>query len=374
LRVLHDFTADRAELIKRISATYVALRDTPPDSPVALSDADVLDMSPIELSLSRMNRFLGARRILDTFSAFEQIANYLASVPGRKSLIWVTSGFPSALGYDRNSKEDMSNVEAWSRAVGTERRTFSPEMDRLVRRLNNADVAVYPVDARGLLMGPGGRINLATMTEIGSRTGGRAFYDRNDIDTAMRNALDDSQFSYTLGYYPANAANDGKYRDIRVKVRRPDVVLRYRRGYDAPANVKREPEFKAGLQQIFGSPLDMTVLPVSAHAAKKAEMLDVQIRLVPSTLVFRDEAGRRKSKFSIFFAFRPEDASGQLRISSVPGNFNLTPEQYQQLLLRGLNFRRQFSIPPAATSFRVVVRDEESALMGSVTIPLSAVH
>jgi VWFA-related protein len=175
LRVLHDFTADRAELIKRISATYVALRDTPPDSLVALSDADVLDMSPIELSLSRMNRFLGARRILDTFSAFEQIANYLASVPGRKSLIWVTSGFPSALGYDRNPKDDMSNVEAWSRAVGTERRTFSPEMDRLVRRLNNADIAVYPVDARGLLMGPGGRINLATMTEIASRTGGRAF-------------------------------------------------------------------------------------------------------------------------------------------------------------------------------------------------------
>src|SRR5262245_59407545 len=208
LRVLHDFTADRAELIKRISATYVALRDTPPDSLVALSDADMLDMSPVELSLSRMNRFLGARRILDTFSAFEQIANYLASVPGRKSLIWVTSGFPSALGYDRNPKDDMSNVEAWSRAVGTERRTFSPEMDRLVRRLNNADVAVYPVDARGLLMGPGGRINLATMTEIASRTGGRAFYDRNDIDTAMRNALDDSQFSYTLGYYPANAAND----------------------------------------------------------------------------------------------------------------------------------------------------------------------
>src|SRR5262249_14970042 len=111
LRVLHDFTSDRAGLVKKISKTYASMQDLPPDSDTALTDADTLDLSADDLAVSSMNRFLGARRILDTFAAFEQIAGYLGSAPGRKSLIWVTSGFPSAVGYDRKQTDD---VEAWS--------------------------------------------------------------------------------------------------------------------------------------------------------------------------------------------------------------------------------------------------------------------
>jgi VWFA-related protein len=372
-RVLHDFTSDRAELVKRISASYVALGDTPPDNAAALSEADSLDMSPDELALSRMNRFLGSRRILNTFKAFEQIAQYLSAAPGRKSLIWVTSGFPSAIGYDRKITDDPADVDAWSRAMTTERRSFSAEMDRAVRLLNNADIAVYPVDVRGLLVGPGGRINVAAMTEVASRTGGRAFYDRNDIDVAMRSALDDSQISYTLGYYSANGGDDRKYHSIRVKVRRPDVALRYRSGYEGDGN-RGSSTAKIDLQQVLESPLDATVLPVSAHAEKIGGRLDVRLKIDPSTLGLREENGRRKGRVSIFFTFRPEDASGRLPVSSVSSAFDLTKEQFQALAERGMTFRKQLSLPAKATSLRLVVRDEETALMGSVTIPLSAVR
>lgn len=374
LRVLHDFTDDRAELVKRISTMYSALTDTPPESPTALSQADTLDMSPVDLSLSGMTRFLGSRRILDTFSAFEQIANYLGSVPGRKSLIWVTSGFPSAVGYDRDPKVDMSDVEAWSRAVRTERRTFSAEMDRVVQRFNNADIAVYPVDARGILVGPAAWINLAPMTEVASRTGGRAFYNRNDLDVAMRSALDDSKFSYTLGYYSANGWNDSKYHNIHVKVRRPDVSLRYRGGFQGQRIDKHSKAPELTLEQVLGGPLDSTLLPLSAHAERNGEKLDVRVRIDPSTLALRSESGRRKGRVSIFFSFRPEDASGRLQVSSMSSSFDLKPEQYEALVATGMTFRRQLSVPLKATSLRFVVRAEEAALMGSVTIPIAAVR
>ena len=264
-------------------------------------------------------------------------------MPGRKSLIWVTSGFPSAVGYDRDLKDDMANVDVWGRAVRTERRTFSAEMDRLVRRLNHADIAVYPVDARGLILGPGGWINLATMLEVASRTGGRAFYNRNDVDTAMRDALDDSRVSYTLGYYPSQGENDDKYHNIHVKVRRQDVTLRYRSGYQAQGKGKPAAGAKPGLDQVLGSPLDATLLPLVAHAEKNGGTLDVRLRIDASTLALRSENGRRKGRVSIFFAFRPGDDSGRLQLSSVSSAFDLTREQYQALLERGMTFRKQLS-------------------------------
>jgi hypothetical protein len=90
--------------------------------------------------------------------------------------------------------------------------------------------------------------------------------------------------------------------------------------------------------------------------------------------MLREQKDRRVGKVSIFFNFRPEDAKGTREVMSVSTNLNLTQPQYQALLKREMTFRKQLPMPPAATSLRLVVRDEESALMGSVTIPLLAVH
>jgi VWFA-related protein len=259
LRVLHDFTSDKQELVKKISAAYGALNVTPTGNATALANAEIFFMSADDLALTHVRRYFGTQRILETFKAFDQIANYLGSVPGRKSLVWVTSGFPSALGYDGPTKDPPPDLDAWASPMQTERRTFDDEMARAVRRFNDADIAVYPVDARGLVVGRG-RVNLAVMTEVAGRTGGRAFYDRNDIDTAMRTALDDSLTSYTLGYYPSHVSNDGNFRKIRVGVRQPGIEIRYRSGYQAEGNGKRKTSPEADLQQLLGSPLDATVL------------------------------------------------------------------------------------------------------------------
>ena len=192
-------------------------------------------------------------------------------------------------------------------------------------------------------------------------------------DTAMRSALDESRISYTLGYYP-KSGDDGKYHGIRVTTRRADVALRYRSGYDARAMNQPAAAAKVEMQAALESPLDATLLPITAHAAKNHDSLAIQIHIDPSTLMFRSQAGRKRGRVTIFLTFRPGDASGRLQVTSVPGNFDFTPEQYEQFLARPMTFRKELPIPPKATSLRVAVRDEESALLGSVTIPLAAVH
>ena len=369
LSVLADFTADRAELAKRVASAYSASTDAPSEDPTALSSADGMDLSPVDLSVSGMNRFLGKNRILGTFDAFEQIANYLGSVPGRKSLVWVTSGFPSAIGYDVPEGFDYNSLEAWDRYVRTERRTFSTEMDSAVRRLNNSDIAVYSVDARGLVVGKGGRINIAAMAELSARTGGRAYYDRNDMDNEIRSALDDLQVSYTLGYYPTNSDNDGKYRNIRVAIERPGVAARFRTGYEAADSHKID-----ALQRALASPLDVTSLPLKAQAVKAGGQLDLRLKIDPSMLTLREENGRKKGRVSVFYTFRLDDGSGKAQIYSLSNNLDVPQSIYPKLLQQGLTFRKQIPIPVKATSLRIVLRDEESALIGSVTIQLSAVR
>src|SRR5258708_2087159 len=71
------------------------------------------------------------------------------------------------------------------------------------------------------------------MQEMADRTGGRAFYNNNGIDAAIRKSIEDGSTYYTLAYYPENKNWNGKFRKIHVKVNRSGVKLRYRLGYYA---------------------------------------------------------------------------------------------------------------------------------------------
>ncbi|MGZ4790013.1 MAG: VWA domain-containing protein [Terriglobales bacterium] len=140
----------------------------------------------------------------------------MAPVPGRKSLIWATSSFPML----------------------TRIRNASHDMEEAARALNDANVALYAVDARGLVGGfgpiwgitvPG----LDTMNTLAGLTGGRAFYVDNGLDSLIEEAVEDSELIYTLGFYPSQESQDGDWHKLKVVVGRPGVSVRYREAYFA---------------------------------------------------------------------------------------------------------------------------------------------
>ena len=71
------------------------------------------------------------------------------------------------------------------------------------------------------------------MLDIADKTGGKAYYNRNDIDNALGDGIEDGSTYYMIGYYPQNKNWDGRFRKIEVKTRRTGIKLRYRTGYFA---------------------------------------------------------------------------------------------------------------------------------------------
>lgn len=187
--------------------------------------AKVLAESPGEPPKAR-----GFTWIPPAYTAIEQIANQVAPWPGRKNLIWLANYFPVP--------DKAKNPLAW----------FA--MMRTLHALNAANVAVYPVAGRGVSgplaysaaqkmaprvaagWNPSQGPNLVDGVFWANETGGNAA-GNTDVGMAVERAVEDSDVTYTLGFYPEIL--DGTYHNLKVKVQRRGVEVRSRQGYVAAA-------------------------------------------------------------------------------------------------------------------------------------------
>ncbi len=152
-------------------------------------------------------------RILQTAKEFDILIDRLAHVPGHKSLVWISDGFPSAFRID--------TLRAAS---------YAKQMEKIIANLNAADIAVYSVFAPGLSRSGSLTPGHQTMHEFAVRTGGKMFDLRNDIDVEVREALEDIDISYTLGFAVPEDATPGLHQ-IEVRSNNRKWLLRYRESY-----------------------------------------------------------------------------------------------------------------------------------------------
>ena len=275
-------------------------------------------------------------------------------------------------------------------------------MDAAVRALNNSGVAVYPVDARGLMVMPGMdasvrgsfgqgargntisrmmtpiQANIDGMRELADRTGGRAAYNTNDLARAVRRAIDDARVTYTLGYYSTDEAQDGKFREIKVKVNRPRLDVRHRKGYFAfKPSEHTAATRKDEIRSAVWSPLESTAIPLSARAdfvdQPEPNTVSVFVRIDPSAIGFRREGDRWKAELDVVYV--QKDEHGVLRRDGVTDTMSLafTDANYAKVAQDGLIRQRRFPRQPGAVSLRIVVRDVGSGSVGSLTIPFNQI-
>lgn len=387
LTLLHDYTTDAASLVDRLNgekgelpqildastlddSTQQELRGFGLDS---LADGNVLEAD-----------FYMTSRILNTLAAFQVIAQHLAGLPGRKSLVWLSGGIPMMIGFD-----DLP--AAGAPFSPRDQRIFTPEMDAAVRALNNSGIAVYPVDARGLMPPPGfsasartppktlpslakTNANTDTMLELASRTGGRAAYNTNDLAGAIRRAVDDGRVTYTLGYYPTDAAEDGKFHEVKVTVHRSGIDVRYRKGYFAMRPASQTADMrKRDMRAAVWSPLDSTEIPVAARVdfidtAQKT--INSFIQVDPTSVSFKKDGDRWKAVLDV--AYVQKDDRGR---DKGPGEVDtislaLTEENYRKLSQQGMIHQHRSLRAAGATTLRIVVRDADTGAVGSVTVPI----
>jgi len=128
-----------------------------------------------------------------------------------------------------------------------ERLLFADDFKKAAGALNSSTLVVYPVDAHGLTTTRPDFANLATMKTLAEHTGGRAFYNTNDLRKAIREAIDESGTTYELGFYPTTEKWDSRFHRIKVTVKGKNLRVRTRDGYLALAEPTITPEARGAL-------------------------------------------------------------------------------------------------------------------------------
>lgn len=421
LTLLQDFTSDPEvlrEVIKKLKNKTSPLLDNPAggsDSPILPAGAVDSGMVPAEMLQSIMQfeqervAFQTDIRVTYTLNALNAIARSLAGYPGRKNLVWVSEAFP--LNIDPNM-ELTGDVFA-----GT--RNYGPQIAAAADALIDAQVAVYPVDAAALVtssvfdasnsgvdrFGRGigrdptrmgttlsneaaARQNVhATMQDMAERTGGKAFYNRNDIDRAIGYSIEDGSTYYTLAYYPENKDWNGKFRKIQVKVARPGIKLRYRLGYYAVDPKVFAEQNKKQQAVVFGDALNpnspaATGLIFEAGVIPPSDKTDnkvlVNFAVDPHGIDFENESdGTHHAQVDcVVQAYSAKGTLIKTEASTITAS--LKPETFIHVMQTNVfPCQQAIALPAGSYSLRLGVRDDTTGLVGTasakVTVPVLSV-
>jgi VWFA-related protein len=395
LRVLHDYTMDSSDLVAKL-AKYPG--DIAADVTGQSEVSDLLGGWLTGSGSSFERSFFLNERIQLTLNAIEFIANNLGTLPGRKNLIWVSAAFPLQIGFLNTSGSGGGRGGMSTGARGgaggaggaggrsfpsgnQEQRDWTAETDRAVRALNNANLAIYPVDARGLVASASSRIasrvyrNQATMEELAGRTGGRAFINTNDIAGAIRTAVEDSSVTYTLGFYPQNDKFDNSFHTLKVKLMEfPHLDLRYRHGYlDQTAPAQDEKLRRAALADSVVSPLDANGIGLRATVRLTGAGFDLNLRVDPKSIQLDPQGDRWAGKLDLLFV--EMDAHGK-QVYGVDDTLSMEFRQpnYERVQQEGLLYHRLIPRDLKASELRVIVRDAATGALGSITAPFNDIQ
>jgi VWFA-related protein len=333
-----------------------------------------------------------------TLDALNQIARYLSGLQGRKNLIWFSGSFPINILPDGDLKNPFAVVAS-----------SEDEFRQTTNLLAYSQVAVYPVDARGLMASPTlnasnsitssyGRNPAAfvrderkfydqmagehsTMLRMAEQTGGHAYINTNNLSQAVSDVTENGSNYYTIAYSPANTKWDGHYRKIQVRMLQHGLTLAYRRGYfadDPQVSYRSSSSGVAATPQI--NPFD-PMRAAMMHGAPDPTQIIFQVRVVPASATTEDTlapgtvAGSDSKikppyrRYNVIFAADPHhirftqsadgnyagqiqfvtyvyDQDGQLITRA--GNevrANLPRAGYAALFRGGLHFVQQISVP-----------------------------
>ncbi len=384
LLLLHGFSEDAGALAKSVNRFSPQLLAAFDASQRSTFSAPALSNDPFFNSfaghVNNANGQIADSRIADrfriTYAALMAIGEYVSSIPGRKSLVWVSGGIPIQIGIEHIGAPDRDNFTLANPDVPG----AAGDMSALARVLNRANVAIYPIDVHGIDVDDSAssfflrQEQRDTFRLLADKTGGKAFVGTNDVTAAISSAFDDGRYTYTLGFYPDHGVWDGKFREIKIRVETNGAHLRYRRGYFAlPEKTERDTRAKSDLQEVALSVLDATDLGVTVRAAAlppvSEHMLQLQVGIDPKQLLLRDEKNHIQG--GVDLVFLQKDSSGKF-LSAEKQHFevNFNRKEYESLAKSGLILQRRLALNPGSTEIRVVVRDAGSGTLGSVTLPI----
>jgi VWFA-related protein len=195
-----------------------------------------LDHLPAALPTRRNGSFF-AERFAESIDALQQIALQNKGIPGRKNIIWVGHGGPSvyleSIGIPPRLAERLREYVHLTTNMLVDSRislfVIYPGLPLTSRGLT------LSAQEAGIAIGDGdpfaGDVNFGLFA---NETGGKLFYNRNDVDAEIERSRELGANYYTLTYQPHNVEPDGKFRRVRVTMRDPSLHAVTKAGFYAP--------------------------------------------------------------------------------------------------------------------------------------------
>jgi VWFA-related protein len=367
VQVLEDFTNDRDELEKAIQTMIVgegqgfdenAADDSVADTGSAFGQDD-----------SEFNIFNTDRQL----SALQTAASMLGHLNEKKALVYFASGLRL------NGVNNQAQMKATTNAA--------------IR----ANVALYPIDARGLVAeaplgdatkgSPGGiamyngnsalaaTMNLQrsqdTLYALGADTGGKALLDNNDLAMGIVQAQKAISSYYVIGYYTTNTALDGKFRKINIALRDTAAKLEYRVGYFAGKQFNKftaaDKERQLEDALMLGDPItELTiVMEVDYFQLNRAEyFVPMAVKIPGSELALARRGGAEHTR--IDFIGEVKDEFG-MTITNVRDkvDIKLSGETASQLSKRPIEYDTGFTLLPGNYTIKFLARDDETGRIGT---------
>ncbi|HEY7288373.1 MAG TPA: VWA domain-containing protein, partial [Vicinamibacterales bacterium] len=393
-KAMQDFTSNRQLVLNAIdramgqgtdSATSAALKDY-------FNNRDVTNgagTSTVNADMNDLERMYQAR---NTLSTLKSVSEYLAGMRGRrKAVVWMSEG----INYDTSNP--MKNRYATD---------ILEQSKDVVAAATRSNVSIYGVDPRGLTSGMEDSIDIGSFADdnsigpsnlqdelrisqdslryLSDETGGFAVVNRNDFRDAYSRILQDSSSYYVLGYYPTNDKRDGRFRSIQVRVNKPGLRVRARKGYVAPRGkaepVKAAPNgtTSAELRDSLQSPIAISGLTLAAFAAPfrgtaPNDAIAMAIEIDGSKLEFKQSPEGLFASDLELSLFASDTSSNKIKDGARDViNLKLRPQTHEAVAKGTFRIVRRIQVPPGKYQLRVGVREAGSGRLGTVLYDLDA--
>lgn len=336
--------------------------------------------------------FSSARRnqgIAATLESLQQIASWVGGIPGRKSIVWITGDVPFITSGGSISLGNVSSA-MWTKTS---------------QLLSNANVALYPVDVRGLLtdiqipqpstslmmnssaagisarsqalqrVGEPLQDSHEAMDALADMTGGKAFYNTNDIPKVLDMAAADSAEYYVLSYYFDSTHAKHGWHKLGVKVDKPGLSVRARTGFDfSEHKEEKAAEKQATEMTALVSPFNFSALPFAVRlpmADPKKKDANAQFLVnLPGDVLFAGKDDPDSIDIDVLAA--ATDAGGKIAARFAKAIHQpLTPQAVAQIRQYGVTYMDALKLAPGDYTLRVVIRDNLSGRLGGLTAPLT---
>jgi VWFA-related protein len=312
-----------------------------------------------------------------SLSRIDDVLRGLASLPGRKLCLLVSEGFLVGTGTSEERTQELQRIiDAATRSGAV---VYALDARSLVTGMRDASVE-RQVSSAGLQSSVArqGEVLLRTTLEtVSSDTGGFLVRGTNDLTAGLRRMLADNEAYYLMAYEPANLKRDGHFHRIEVRLpRRPQLVIRTRKGYYAPSERKLpggppKGPTEVDTQALLGQPLpaagalkmaaDFLALPPAGSQAVVHLHLDV------AGLAWRKADARLHAALHIVGGAYDQSGNPVGTPFGARRELDLDRAEYERAKAEGIDFQQQLPLGAGRYEIRVVAQDLEGKTVGGAT-------